>query len=697
MTVRGSFRGAVEGPRPYGALVMVAAACATLDITGQLAAWAVLIQAFSLGWAALRIESSWQRQPALLNSALVASVAVGSGLWLRGAPATVALAYFATLAQCLQLLDARPRTSEFLLVALALFQVILASNLTDSVLFPPLLVVFLLATVWTLLVHTLQVEALESGDALASRRIATPGLLRTTLVASSLSILLALALFLVLPRMRGAVMRGGGAFGASVPISGFSDQVTLGDLGRIRSDPRAVLHVETLAPPDSAADPAAAEAGGYWRGLALDHFDGTRWSVTPSERARVPGDPELGLGLAPLANGEPEWVQRIVREPVAAGVVFTRGTPRYLRGVLMRLERDYNGGLYAASQAEQRVIYTVTTSPPVTRVAPEAAAQLPLYDGERFLQLPETAAWVGELAARISAGAAGDGERAQRIEQWLRTHGRYTDTPPDIGDAAPVEAFLGQGLAGHCEYFASAMVVLLRTLGIPARLVNGFAGGRTNRIGGFVTLTRADAHAWVEAHFADVGWVRFDPTPPDLRLAAAGAARGPRIAELFSALEIWWFQQVVDFDRSDQARAARSVWLGWRRWRSTRQPAAVPAADSGRRSQPLVDGRAIVLAAGIIALLLLASRLRGRRRDGPRVPREYRTALRLLARRGLVRDPATPPRAFARQVADALPAAAAAFDALTEGYLLVRFGGRACAAGGAPDEALQRLRDSLRG
>ena len=90
--------------------------------------------------------------------------ALGVALWVRGAYATVALAHFAVLTQALQLLDARPRKSEFLLVALALFQVVLAANLTDSLLFPPLLVVFAVTAVWTLMVHTLRAEAIEAGE-----------------------------------------------------------------------------------------------------------------------------------------------------------------------------------------------------------------------------------------------------------------------------------------------------------------------------------------------------------------------------------------------------------------------------------------------------------------------------------------------------------------------------------------------------
>ena len=82
---------------------------------------------------------------------------------LRGEPSTIALAHFAALTQGLQLLDARPRHTEFLLVALALFQVVLAANLTDSVFFTPLLVAFVGSAVWTLLVHTLRSEAIEAG------------------------------------------------------------------------------------------------------------------------------------------------------------------------------------------------------------------------------------------------------------------------------------------------------------------------------------------------------------------------------------------------------------------------------------------------------------------------------------------------------------------------------------------------------
>ena len=161
-----------------------------------------------------------------------------------------------------------------------------------------------------------------------------------------------------------------------------------------------------------------------------------------------------------------------------------------------------------------------------------------------------------------------DAERVRAIERHLLTHGRYTDTPPAPDPASrlsPVERFALGEMAGHCEYFASAMVLMARVDGLPARLVNGFAGGRMNNIGGFLELSRSDAHAWVEVHYERAGWVRYDPTPADLRMGAEPPlSLSASLRELGSALELWWFQRVVGFDRADQIKALRSAWLAWR-------------------------------------------------------------------------------------------------------------------------------------
>ncbi len=683
-------------PRPPAAFGVVAISAAALALTGQLDAPACIAHALAF-LAALRFRSApraWQRSAWLLNAGLLASFLYCGALWMRGTLALVALAHFAHLAQALQLLDARPRRSDFLLVALALFQMILAANLTDSVFFPPLLFAFVLAVVWTLLIHTLWMEAIESGQRWQPRQALTPGLVRTTLVASGASIALALAIFLVLPRARAGALVGGGALGA--PAAGFSSRISLGELGRIRSDSSTVLRVETVR-----GTPPPAELA-YWRGLAFDRFDGRSWSVTPPGREILSKTPDLGVDVT--AALETELVQRVLRDPVDSGVLFGSGRVGRVEGSVGRVERDRNGGLYAPESVDDRVQYFVETAPAPARAALAGERAVPPSpDGDRYLALPELAAGVEALARRVTSGAATDAERAAAIEAHLRAVGRYTDDPPPLsadGERSPVEAFLLGETRGHCEYFASGMVVLARSIGLPARLVNGFAGGRENTWGGFIELARSDAHTWVEIHYEDSGWVAYDPTPPDLRLRADGAlGLGERLGQLYSVVELWWFQRVVDFDSSDQIQALKSVWTAWRSWRSTTRVGATPTRSKGGGPsfEPVRDLPWGVIVPTVAALVLLFE-LRRRRRVASRcadpVPESYRTALRLLAKQGVHREPSAAAREFALEAAAALPApAATAFRDLTECYLAERFGGR---SGERAPELLVALREGLR-
>jgi transglutaminase-like putative cysteine protease len=684
----------VSAPRPTSAWVLVCVASATLWITGQLDPGTVAAQALAIAYSFLRRARphAWQRSPLALNFGMFGIVGQTIAVALRGEPSTLALAHFAALTQGLQLVDARPRSTEYLLVALALFQVILASNLTDSVFFPPLLIAFLLATVWTLLVHTLRSEAIEAGDPAAVTRAITPGLLHTTLVASGLAVLLALALFVALPRLRSNIVAGPG-LAPAFAASGFSSRVALGDIGRIREDPTLALRVETL---QGNAPPAAER---YWRGVAFDRFDGTAWSITPPGRFPVAGSPEGGVGFGPRPNVV-NLLERIVREPVEAGVLFASGDPRQLQGTVRRVERDSSGGLYAAGQADERIRYTVATY--LHRWREEDLrrdrALAPARTGTRYLDLPPLAARIPELAREITSGASTDAERVRAIERALMARGRYTREAPALDPArgSPVEDFLTGELAGHCEYFASGMVVLVRSLGIPARLVNGFAGGRENGIGGFIEVRRSDAHSWVEVHFARAGWVAYDPTPADLRATATAAlSLSERARELASALELWWYQRVVGFDRSDQIAALRRGWLAW-------QGSGDEEAAAERSPADAWSGTGAAASGWIRAALLLAALAAGgallrrwwRPSAGSGVPRAYLAALRLLARRGLVREVGTTARAFAQRVARERPGEGAlAFATLTESYLEERFGGRPTRAG---SEELRALRRALR-
>jgi transglutaminase-like putative cysteine protease len=701
---RRAFRIGVEEPRPASAWTLVAVASATLWLTQQVAIWAIAIQlaAAALSLWRRRAPFGWQTNAVALNIGMLGVTGATIHVALQGGPATLGLAHFATLAQGLQLIDARPRRTEFLLVALALFQVILASNLTDSVFFTPLLIAFMFAAAWTLMVHTLRADAAEAGDRQGANLALTPSLFRVTLLATSASVAIALVLFVLLPRLHSSVLQAPN-LGQGFATSGFSDHVTLGDIGRIRSDPTVVLRVETL----EGEAPGAADA--YWNGLAFDHFDGTTWSVTPPTKTRVPGSAEIGIWLK-SSRWPANLVQRIFREPVQGGVLFGMGVAQQFQGSVHRLERDVNGGLYAAGQAGDRLRYSVTSRQirwsderlrtDVAIPPKENRGAIPRREGtaERHLQLPELSDAVAALALAITEGAGTDADRVRTLEQYLLKNGRYSDTPPAIepgAEGSPLEAFLFDAMKAHCEYYASALVVLARSLGIPARLVNGFAGGRENKIGGFVELSRSHAHSWVEVHYERAGWVRYDATPPDLRQRAEGAiAFDERIRQFASAMEYWWFQRVVGFDRSDQMSALKRGWLAWRGLTSSTGPAA-GAPRAKREAFAFNAGwrKPALAALGLAALGFLLWRMRAVRSQTA-VPNYYHRALRALSHRRLIREPAVSARDFARAASQSLPIqAATAFSRLTESYLAERFGGRAPAD---PAVDLRNLRLALR-
>lgn len=671
---RRQFRATVD-ERPASAWLLVCVASTLLWITEQLQGWVLPVEAAAIIISLWRRTTPfpWQSSPIWLNVGMFGIAGTTISLALDGSPSTVSLAHFAALTQGLQLLDSRPRKSEFLLVTLALFQVILAANLTDSLLFPPLLAIFVVSAVWTLMVHTLRSEAIEAGDKNGASRAITPALQRMTAVASIASIALALVLFVFLPRMRTNMFQSG--FGATNAVAGFSDKVELGTIGRIRTDRTVVLRVETL----EGDVPDIRDA--YWRGLAFDSFDGRRWEITPPSRVSRPGSVKFGIPFGAGVEAS-NLKQVIVREPVGSGVLFGAGETRNVSGALLRLETDVNGGLYDSLQANQRIRYTIDTESRTysDRDLAQDEAVLPERLGERYVRVPELSPGVATLAAFIVEDGRTDAEKARAIEQHLRQHGQYTDTPPPLGadgESSPIEDFLLGDLAGHCEYFASGMVVLARSVGLPARLVNGFAGGRENPLGGFIELTRAEAHAWVEVHYRDAGWVRYDPTPPDLRLRGESELSFlEHLAALGSTMELWWFQRVVDFDSSDQIQALRSAFAMIQKWRGAEREATDGTGETNRFDvEDWLGGKTLVGTVLATALLTTFITVRRQRKKGTAIPETYAKALALLRRRGLRRAPEQTAREFAEEVgAAASPAASRAFDRLTEAYLAERFG-----------------------
>ena len=158
-----------------------------------------------------------------------------------------------------------------------------------------------------------------------------------------------------------------------------------------------------------------------------------------------------------------------------------------------------------------------------------------------------------DLAIFVTQGLDNNYDKATAIEQFLRTDFGYTLELPRSAREATLEYFLFDRREGHCEYFSTAMAVLLRSLGIHARELNGFLGGQWNDFGQYLAVTQNEAHSWVEVWFPGYGWVPFDPTP-------AGAGTAEALTSwlwpgrfLFDGLQHRWNKWILDYNFESQS------------------------------------------------------------------------------------------------------------------------------------------------
>ncbi len=273
-----------------------------------------------------------------------------------------------------------------------------------------------------------------------------------------------------------------------------------------------------------------------------------------------------------------------------------------------------------------------------------------------------------ELAARITQGLDDPQRKAQAVERYLASY-RYTLRLESGGAAAPLDDFLFRSRAGHCEYFSSAMAVLLRAADVPTRNVTGFLGGTYNRYGRFYAVLQGDAHSWVEVWDPRVGWTTWDPTPS---VGLVLNDRSGLFAEpdaFVEAMRMRWRHYVVGYDLTTQAQMARRLWRYFDARRN--RPQSDPTRRGGRgAAEPRGTGislRALrpVLAwsVGAALLVLLLSQVRAWRRAAGRRPRPARAPPRddsprtspraldeALAARGHARPTNRSPLAFAKDL-----------------------------------------------
>jgi protein-glutamine gamma-glutamyltransferase len=553
---------------------------------------------------------------------------------------------------------------------LSFFMLVAAASISFNVSFLFVFIAYFLLGTWMLILNHVVTElelAGRPGDVTTTaRRVFFRGpLTQVSLVAAATTFTLAAGLFFVIPRVGQAALPLRASIGRMV--TGFSDRVDLGSFGDIESDRTVVMRVYLAG---ESLDPATLP-GLLWRGVAFDQFDGRTWSSAAAPRRdvhrTVTGD--FGLGL-PRGTG-PMVRQEIYLEPIGSDAVFA--APRAVR-IEMRAATlvvdDMDG--FTVSSPTARLHYVVESeldgSGRPAGVGRRPSSTLSGADRARFLQLPPLPPAIERLAREVTAGSADAETVAGRISAHLSTHYRYTlalkrQTQSTL---APLEEFLFVRRSGNCEYFAAAMAVMLRSIGVPARVVAGFQQGEWNPYGRYFMVRLSDAHAWVEVHLDGRGWVAFDPSP---RAEALVEEIPGRVSLYFDAARMRWYRYVVNWSLRDQVQLAASV------HRQAADARVALAWPRGWRVHPAVGtgaGLAVVVA------LLWGLRRYGHvlPRSGPaaRMPAFYERALRLLARRGLAPGAAETARQFASRVGERAPDRAAAFRRLTGYYERARFG-----------------------
>lgn len=469
--------------------------------------------------------------------------------------------------------------------------------------------------------------------------------LRLSALILALAVPVTLVLFLLFPRIQGPLWRLPGDAHSS--RTGLSDTMAPGAISRLALSDDIAFRVDF-------SDPPPPQHKLYWRGVVLDKYDGRIWSPLPAG---------VTARTAVALHGEPVRYQ-VTLEPHSRHWLFALDVPQ----AAPRIADNTTGLSHDMQLLASQPINARTRYRALSHVEYTLQSHLPAAALQRWLALPpgfnpRTLAF----AARLRARPGSDADMVAAVLRHFREQDfRYTLEPPLLGRHG-VDEFLFDTRAGFCEHYAGAFVVLMRALGIPARVVTGYQGGEINPADGFLTVRQSDAHAWAEIWLGQRGWVRIDPTaavaPERVQRGLADAIPRPlpglfdfsgygsawaaqwfRLRHNWEALNNAWNQWVLDYTPARQRDFLQRLGFARTDWRTM-----VP----------------VMAVLGIAALCIAAVPLLPRRKKRDPVNALYQSLCDRLARQGLPRAPHEGPRAYgARLTGSASPLPAARKEAL---------------------------------
>ncbi|MHB8834763.1 MAG: transglutaminase TgpA family protein [Candidatus Methylomirabilia bacterium] len=556
-----------------------------------------------------------------------------------------------TFLLAIKIFAVKKRRDHLQILAVSLLVIAGAASLQPDLAFGVLLACALACGVFVLLWLPFSEEA-SAVDPGLLRRLAFIGM---GLVAASAPI--TFLLFVLLPRSVSPFWAGLGGRPRQ-GVSGITDHLQLGDVGRVALSGEVAFRAEI-------------EGGGplpqtpYWRGAVLEVTDGRGWDISGRTRPATAS-----------AQGEGKRITYYV-EPHGSRQLFLLETPS---GATIGARTQAIGAarvLQLPLPLARRIRYTGRSVPAdrfTERLLPE----------DRALNVRLPAALPGSIRA-LADGIAGSDPDPAAVAARLLAHfstGYTYSLQLPVASGDPLESFLLGHRTGYCEYFASGLAVLLRTQGIPARVVSGYLGGDYVPVGAYYLVTQASAHAWVEAYLGGA-WVRFDPTPASGELGSTYAARqGGRPRLWIDTLRMRWNSWVVQYDAESQLALARS------------------GAERVRGARLDLRGavRLAAVALGFTALTLGAIAV-ARRGATDQLAKRIARFEKLAARSGAAREPSEGPLDHAERFGRLARGAGPAVRRFGDTATACRFGGRPADAPTLAqlDALLRNIRDELRG
>lgn len=662
-----------------------------------------------LGLAVLFVASYFAEPPLILRPGwarawtfiLVSALAlqIFRGFMLGGAWLALAME-FAGLLTVSRLFNRRSAADYQQIAILAFVELIAATVLTTDVGYAVLFVAFVIVTPWVLTFAHLRreiernypaQEAARGGTdlarVLASKRIVGVPFLLWTLLLSVPMLLMTFVLFVAFPRIGLGMVSFGSSRGQHV--AGFGDNIDLGNFGVIRDDPTVVLRVT----PDRKLTPNEERLYLRLRGTTFDNYDGRTW--TRAESGAVPMarmNEYIALKRTPRPSDRTfKVLLERLDQPVLFlphGSVGVRIPHRGLPGgpnEKVTLTRGHGLDLRYRGAEDIGLAYDAIVSTELSEFDVPVTHDL---DEQRYLALPQGHERVYALAKQLTEGLETKVDKAAKLLLHLRDGGRYAYSVdmPDTTGKVPLEVFLFETRRGHCEYFATALAIMLRSIGIPARNVTGFVGGQFNPYGGYYGIRQSDAHSWVEARLPDRGWVTLDATPFTRDEHGPGDWFLRDLSAMVDAARAAWMRQVVSYDMRTQLRFVRELRAFMReiQWPSFGGKQGENKASESSSGEFDFGGWPLVLV-GLALSALLTFRLRARRRgahtqklsdSAERGRNLYLKLERLLAQQGKPRPPHVSPEAHVRALEAEGFVAAEHVREVTLAYLDARYGAK---------------------